>query len=80
MKTKLIKKRVIKAYRSNPDEVLRLMNEADKITLSDNVYEIAIDVVRTVDSNIFDEYDKNTLTAVYLMKIAYILHKEGKLA
>lgn len=78
MKIKMTPK-VIQANRTgDAAEVLRLLQEADKITLPDQTYRLAYDITKTVQANVRDR-DEDATAGVYLLKIAYILNREGRL-
>ena len=78
MKTKIMHRK-IHAYRTgDPGEVLRLIEEAEKITMPDTLYNIGADIVATVKANV-RESEADDTAAVYLMRIAYVLHREERL-
>ena len=78
MKTKIMHRK-IHAYRTgDPGEVLRLIKEAEAVALPEQLYNIGIDIVDTVKANTRDR-DEAGAVAAYLLRIAYILHREGRL-
>lgn len=78
MKTKMMHKTIHAHRTGDPAEVLRLLQEADKIALPEEAYKLAYDITKTVQANVRDR-DEDATAGVYLLKIAYILNREGSL-
>ena len=78
MKTKMIPRRIHANRSGDPGEVLRLIQAADAITLSDHLHCIGFDIVETVNANT-PELGRPGMIAAYLFRIALILHREGRL-
>lgn len=78
MKTK-ITHRNIQAYRTgDPAEIVRLLQEAEKLSLPEQLYNMGEDIIATVRANVQDR-NVNGAAAAYLLRIAYIIQQEGRL-
>ena len=77
MKTKIMHRKIHAYHTGDPGEVLRLMKEAEAVTLPDQLYFIGNDIVDTVDANT-PERDRAGAAAAYLLRVAYILQREGR--
>lgn len=76
---KRIKLNQIIAERTNdPSEIVRMIDEAEKIDLPNELYALATDISRTVKSNI-PKLTMEATVAGYLLRLAYVLNREGRL-
>ena len=78
MKTKIMHRKICAGRTGDPGEVLRLIKDAEAITMPDMLYNLGADIIATVKANT-PELEANDTAAVYLLRVAYILQKEGKL-
>lgn len=78
MKTKIMHRKISAYHTSDPGEVLRLITEAEAITMPDALYNLGADIIATVQANAPEREASNT-AAAYLLRIAYILQREGRL-
>ena len=69
----------IRAYRTkDPVEILGLIQEAEKISLPEDLYSIGADIVDTVNANTPGR-DRAGAVAACLLRVAYVLNQEGRL-
>ena len=78
MKTKMLHRKIVTPYTGKPEEALRLIKAAEAITLPDTLYNLGADIVATTRANA-PEKEADGVTAAYLLRVAMILHKEGRL-
>jgi len=64
------------SYTKDPDEIRHLLYATKEVLLPESIEHIAIDVIESLKSST-PEQDVTIVTAMHLMKIAYLLYKEG---
>ena len=78
MRKKMRYRKIIAQKTNDPSEIVRLLQESEAIIFPERLYNLATDILLTVEENLPAHVSKD-IVASYLLRAAFILNRDGQL-